>query len=451
MLPLRPELQRGHYDVIGGLVADVCHYGLDGREPIPDRESLALAWRSYLAVNEAYAGALAATSASVTLIQDHHLLLVAAALGRSTVARQRPLHYFHHIPWCEPAYFGLLPEPIRRKLLIGALAHDTVAFHTRRWASAFIRCCERFLPGADCGDDEVTWVGRAVSVRAIPGTIDAEELRAAARTPAVGALAKRLRAESRGRSTVVRVDRWTPAKNALRGFLALEHLLNRRPDLPRQLWFLAVLSVPHRSCAATLSYHSSCRNVVARINDRFRSSAPDLADVITLLINDDSGQSNRNHVLAAMRIADTVLVNTLFDGMNLVAKESCVVADRDPVLVLSSNAGAVEELGPAALAVNPFDVVETALALERGTTMALAERRRRARELRAAATAVPVMAWLERQVTPLARAGLPRITRRATSIPHADCRAACAPAPQRRGIRIPTSELPSATPAPWAP
>ena len=245
MLPVRPELHRGHYDVIGGLVADVCHYSLDSREPIPDRASLAIAWRSYLAVNEAYAGALAATSASVTLIQDHHLLLVAAALRRSTVAaRQRPLHYFHHIPWCEPAYFGLLPEPIRRKLLIGALAHDTVAFHTRRWASAFIRCCERFLPGADCGDDEVTWVGRAVSVCAIPGTIDAEELRVAARTPAVGALAKRLSAESRGRSTVVRVDRWTPAKNALRGFLALEQLLDRRPDQARQLWFLAVLSVP---------------------------------------------------------------------------------------------------------------------------------------------------------------------------------------------------------------
>ena len=189
---------------------------------------------------------------------------------------------------------------------------------------------------------------------------------------------------------------------------------------------------------------------MARINDRFRSRAPDLADVITLLINDDPGQSNRNHVLAAMRIADTVLVNTLFDGMNLVAKESCVVADRDPVLVLSSNAGAVEELGPAALAVDPFDVLDTALALERGTTMALAERRRRARELRAAATAVPVMAWLERQLTPVARAGLPRITRRATCILHADCRAACAPAPRRRGIRMPTTALPSATPARWA-
>ena len=48
--------------------------------------------------------------------------------------------------------------------------------------------------------------------------------------------------------------------------------------------------------------------------------------------------------IAALRIADVVLVNPLVDGMNLVAKEAVLVGERDPVLVLSETAGAAEQL-----------------------------------------------------------------------------------------------------------
>ena len=40
-----------------------------------------------------------------------------------------------------------------------------------------------------------------------------------------------------------------------------------------------------------------------------------------------------------------LLVNAVYDGMNLVAKEAPLVNERDGVLVLSENAGAHEELG----------------------------------------------------------------------------------------------------------
>ena len=51
-----------------------------------------------------------------------------------------------------------------------------------------------------------------------------------------------------------------------------------------------------------------------------------------------------------------LLVNAIFDGMNLVAKEAPLVNERDGVLILSENAGAHEELGDWALTVNPFDI-----------------------------------------------------------------------------------------------
>ena len=61
-----------------------------------------------------------------------------------------------------------------------------------------------------------------------------------------------------------------------------------------------------------------------------------------------------------------LLVNAIFDGLNLVAKEAPLVNERDGVLILSENAGAHEELGEWALTVNPFDVAGQADAIARG-------------------------------------------------------------------------------------
>ena len=64
-----------------------------------------------------------------------------------------------------------------------------------------------------------------------------------------------------------------------------------------------------------------------------------------------------------------LLVNAVYDGMNLVAKEAPLVNARDGVLVLSENAGAHEELGEWALTVNPFDVAGQAEALHEALSM----------------------------------------------------------------------------------
>jgi len=91
--------------------------------------------------------------------------------------------------------------------------------------------------------------------------------------------------------------------------------------------------------------------------------------------------------------------------MNLVAKEGPVVNRRRGVLVLSSNAGAHSELGRYALTVNPFDVSETAEALVAALEMGGAERRRRARGLRAAVLRRRPESWIEEQVIDLDRLG----------------------------------------------
>src|ERR687893_2818705 len=79
---------------------------------------------------------------------------------------------------------------------------------------------------------------------------------------------------------------------------------------------------------------------------------------------------------------DLLMVNSLFDGMNLVAKEAPAVNTRDGVLMLSEKTGSHEELGDCALSVNPFDIQEQADAIHRALTMDPEERSLRAKRLR---------------------------------------------------------------------
>jgi trehalose 6-phosphate synthase len=95
------------------------------------------------------------------------------------------------------------------------------------------------------------------------------------------------------------------------------------------------------------------------------------------------------------------LINPIRDGMNLVAKEVPVVADKGCVVVLSQEAGAADDLGDAALLINPFDISGTAVALHTALEMPREERLDRWRRLVAAATATTPRQWFADQLRAL--------------------------------------------------
>jgi trehalose 6-phosphate synthase len=109
-------------------------------------------------------------------------------------------------------------------------------------------------------------------------------------------------------------------------------------------------------------------------------------------------KDNYMESLAALNCYDVLLVNPVFDGMNLVAKEGPAVNRRDGVLVLSENAGAVSELSNGALIINPFDVDETAESLYRAVTMPKNERKTRATNLREVVQQNNSVKWLYYQL-----------------------------------------------------
>ena len=98
------------------------------------------------------------------------------------------------------------------------------------------------------------------------------------------------------------------------------------------------------------------------------------------------------------RAAEFCIVNSLHDGMNLVAKEFVAARDdQDGVLILSTFAGASREL-PEALLVNPFDVAETAAAMKLATQMPREERRERMKLMRRTLKENNVYRWAGRML-----------------------------------------------------
>ena len=119
----------------------------------------------------------------------------------------------------------------------------------------------------------------------------------------------------------------------------------------------------------------------------------------------DSGAGNDNVNLVGPilhRLADFFMVNSLHDGMNLVAKEFvCSRFDDGGALILSRFTGAYRELGDA-LGVNPYAVDETAEAIYQALTMPLPERQRRMHRMRRQLQDSTIFDWLE---SILAKAG----------------------------------------------
>ena len=111
-----------------------------------------------------------------------------------------------------------------------------------------------------------------------------------------------------------------------------------------------------------------------------------------------------DEVVAAYGLYDALIVNPVYDGMNLVAMEGPILNRRRGALVLSRNAGAYGRIGQHALGVNPFDVDETAAAIAAALTMPEDERDRRSRGLRRAVVASTPARWLRAQLDDLERA-----------------------------------------------
>jgi len=346
-------------------------------------------WETYRSVNRKFAAVTAAKTDddSTVWFQDYHFALAPRYLRSETDGL---LMQFWHVPW--PAADVLRVAPHAEALLDGLLANDLLGFHVPRYCANFMRCAEELLENAvvDWGGNRVLYGDRPTRIEAFPLDVDADHIASVAdRAPGAGERFRREHGVAADRPLVLGVDRLDYTKGIPERLAALEHLWETRPELRGAFTFVQKGEESRESIAAYRDLQDTVERRVDRLNERFGTDDWRPAVLTTEFLDPET-------LYGLYRDADVALVTPVRDGMNLVAKEYVAAQDdSDAALVLSEFAGAYDELGGAAVTVNPFDTPGCADGIERALRMDGEERRRRARRLREAVTDGGVSEWID--------------------------------------------------------
>src|SRR3954447_18617093 len=232
------------------------------------------------------------------------------------------------------------------------------------------------------GDHE-TWV------RAYPLAIDCASFEEVAGSPGVATHEREILRRRRDHM-ILRVDRADLSTNVLRGFTAFDIFLDQHPEFRERVTFIAHLQPSRQDVPEYAEYLERIEALVAVVNHRHGTT-----DWMPI---DLRIYENFDEAVARYKQFDLLMVNSLFDGMNLVAKEAPAVNTRDGVVMLSENTGAHEELGDCTLSVNPFDIQEQADEIHRALTMEPEERALRAKRLKEIITERDPGDWVDEQM-----------------------------------------------------
>jgi trehalose 6-phosphate synthase len=355
-------------------------------------------WQAYQEVNAKFADVVAAestTDSPVVLIQDFHFALlpqlIRKRIPKATIA------LFWHIPWPNAETFGVCPY--KEEMLLHILSADILGFHTRYHCQNFLSTVDRFV---ECQIDHehmtVTLQGHVCRVAPYPISIEWPP-RWLQFLPDVASCRSVVRERYGIAADAVvglGVERWDFTKGIIERFQALEVLLDKNPRHRGRIVLLQIAAPSRSQLPAYHALQQQTYSEVERINARFAEGT-----WRPIILIDEHQEPLR--VFELYRAADFCMVNSLHDGMNLVAKEFVAARDdEDGVLILSTFAGASRELTEAVL-INPFDVTETANAMEIAMRMGRDERRNRMALMRRTVKENNVYRWAGRMLMDAAR------------------------------------------------
>jgi trehalose 6-phosphate synthase len=393
------EAYEGYYNVIANpLLWFLQHSMWDvPRMPVIDRQTWKAWSDGYMTVNREFAEEIIRQLKQIdgsvlVMLQDYHLYLVAGYL-RDQLKRKRPsILHFVHIPWPGPEYWGILPPSMRQAILIGLCAVDILGLQTREDALNFIRTCESYLPGANVNyrRGRVWYRNHATHVRDFPISIDVQTLQRFAYSQQVEDYEKEIRDIVAERKLILRIDRSEPSKNIVRGFQAFGEMMDMHPEWIGKVTLLALLMPSRLTVEGYQEYLDELMAAAGWVNANYGGPA---WEPVRILVGE-----NYARAVAALKQYNVLLVNSIADGMNLVAKEGPVVNQRDGVLILSERTGAQQQLGSGAIVISPCDIFATGEALHQALSMPSEERHVLAERLRWLIEREDINDWLCRQL-----------------------------------------------------
>jgi alpha,alpha-trehalose-phosphate synthase [UDP-forming] len=338
-------------------------------------------WDAYVEVNRRYARAAAeqAAAGAIVWVHDYQLQLVPGMLRE--LRGDVRIGFFNHIPF--PGYEIFAQLPWRRQIVQGLLGADLLGFQRPGDATNFLRAGRRAAGLVTrgplvrvMGSADGSSGAREVRAAAFPISIDSAAMGKTAQQAGVLARAQEIR-KSLGEPDIVLlgVDRLDYTKGILHRLKAYGELLSEGKLGPPEAVLIQVAS-PSRE---RIGHYRALRDEVEVAVGRINGEHGELGRPPVHYLH----QSYPKEEMAALFLAaDVMLVTSLRDGMNLVAKEYVACRnDESGALVLSEFTGAADELRGAFI-VNPHDVEGLKDAIMRAATVSPAEARRRIRSMR---------------------------------------------------------------------
>jgi trehalose 6-phosphate synthase len=339
-------------------------------------------WHSYRIVNRRFASAVSriAPLGGTVWVHDYHLLLAPALIR----AKRPDLHIglFLHIPFPNAQLFSMLPW--RKEVINGMLGADVLGFQVADDVANFVAAAERLVESRTRGHTLFDGT-HVVDVDAFPISVDFAHWNSLG--DRAGPQAARNREELGVESVLLGIDRLDYTKGISQRLRAFGELLDEGQLDTESCTFVQV-AVPSRAdVAAYEDEREEVETVIARINSKHPRKDGSLPVVYTDTSLDEV------EMASWFRTADALVVTSLADGMNLVAKEFVAArGDLGGTLVLSEFAGAAQDLD-GALIVNPYDIEAIKRALVVAIEMPAAERAARLRTMRTAVQHNDVHRW----------------------------------------------------------
>jgi trehalose 6-phosphate synthase/phosphatase len=323
-------------------------------------------YRAYLTANTQYADRVFEhlnPDEDLVFIHDYHLFALPTIL-RHKSPRAR-IAFFLHSPFPTSELFRAIP--VREELLRALLNADLVGFHNYDYARHFLSACARLLGVSSHthrGYISIDYFGRAVVVKILSVGVDIGQLRQVLSSPETAAKAKEIATRFAGRQVLLGVDDVDLFKGIDLKLLAMERLLESRPELRGRV-VLVQINNPARSPGRdTDTVRAEVQATRDRINARFAKPGYD-----PIVMIDDP--LTMHEKLAFYTSADICIVTAVRDGLNRIPYIYTVCrqegpisggvagAPRESAIVLSEFVGCSTSLG-GAVHVNPWNVDDVA-------------------------------------------------------------------------------------------
>jgi alpha,alpha-trehalose-phosphate synthase [UDP-forming] len=351
-------------------------------------------WQLYRKVNEKFAESLAEELPAhdpYVFIQDYHFAL----LPKMIKDRRPDAHValFWHIPWPNAESFSICPY--QKEILDGMLGCDLIGFHVQYHCNNFLETVGRALEArVDTEKFSVVRAGKETYVKPFPIGVDPSIF--GTFTDREIAQRERMRKELAldGCTVIAGVDRIDYTKGLEERVRAFGRFLEKYPEYRKKV-VLVQIGAPSRTHIKR--YHDlmgEIDEVVEKVNWKY--SDGDWKPIVYL-----KRQFSPEEIRPLYHLADTCVVSSLHDGMNLVAKEYLSARkDLSGMLILSRFTGAARELSDAIL-INPYATEEFADAIKQAIEMPAEERARRMAVMERLVTRNNVYGWAATMISEL--------------------------------------------------